>query len=61
MYLFIQKPTSGQAPLEAIMPEVRKMPFYQLVNDPLSRLIASKMVNKKVKIADFQCEKGLLA
>jgi len=61
MYLFIQKPTSKKAPLEAIMPEVRKMPFYQLVNDPLSILIGSKMVNKKVKIEDFQTEKELLA
>ena len=61
MYLFIQKPTSGKAPLEAIMPEVRKMPFYQLVNDPLSILMASQMVNKKGKMTDFQTEKVLLA
>ena len=54
MYLFIQQPHSGKAPLEKIMPEVRNMPFYQLVNDPLSVLMGTGMVNKKVNIADFQ-------
>jgi len=61
MYLFVQKPTSGQAPLEAIMPEVRNMPFYRLVNDPLSMLMGSQKVNEKGKMADFQSEKALLA
>jgi len=59
MYLFIQQPTSGKVPLEAIMPEVREMPFYQLVNDPLAILIGSEKVNKKVKMADFQPNKAL--
>jgi len=59
MYLFIQQPTSGKAPLEAIMPEVREMPFYQLVNDPLAILIGSEKVNQKVKMADFQPNKAL--
>jgi hypothetical protein len=60
MYLFIQQPASGKAPLEAIMPEVRDMPFYQLVNYPLSILITSQKVNRRVKMADFSLTERLL-
>jgi len=34
MHLFLQQPGTGKAPLGIIMPEVKDMPFYQLVNDP---------------------------
>ena len=45
MYLFVQQPGTRKAPIELIMPQVRNMPFYQLVNDPLGCLL--KLQNVK--------------
>jgi len=49
VYVFIRQPGSGKAPIESIMPEASRMPFYQLINDPLENLIGCDNVNKNVK------------
>jgi len=53
MYLFIKQPQTGKAPLESIMPEVKDMPFYLLLNDPIVLLMNNENVNIKYKMADF--------
>ena len=36
VYMFTGTPaTTGQAPIEVIMPEARRMPVYRLINHPL--------------------------
>jgi transposase-like protein len=35
IYLFTQQVGTGKAPIESIIPETRRMPFYQLINYPL--------------------------
>jgi len=53
MYLFVQQPESGKAPIESIMPEAREMPLYKLINDPLGTVMGGENVKKNVKMADF--------
>lgn len=53
MYVFIQQPESGKAPIESIMPEVREMPFYRLINDPLGTVMGGENVKRNVNMADF--------
>lgn len=60
MYLFIKQPETGKAPLEAIMPQAKEMPFYKLVNDPIAILFNNDSVNDKGKIADFLKKEVLL-
>ena len=38
VYVFTQHATTGQAPIEVIMPEARSMPLYRLINDPFRAL-----------------------
>ena len=33
-----QQATTGQAPIEVIVPEARRMPLYRLINDPFRAL-----------------------
>jgi len=54
MYLFIRQSESGKAPIEAIMPEVVRMPLYRLINDPLGTVLGVENVKKNVKMADFK-------
>jgi transposase-like protein len=61
MYLFIKQPETGKAPLQAIMPEVENMPFYKLVNDPITILMNNDIVNQEIKMADFSYKEVLLA
>ena len=61
MYLFIKQPQTGKAPVETIMPEAKKMPFYQLVNEPITILMNHDIVNQKIKMADFSYKEVLLA
>lgn len=44
VYLFTQREKDGTAPLAAIVPEVRQMPFYRLINDPLAVLLGLDQV-----------------
>jgi hypothetical protein len=53
MYLFVQQPESGKAPIESIMPEVREMPLYKLINDPLGTVMGVENVKRNVNMADF--------
>ena len=46
MYLFVKQPCTGKAPIELILPQVRNMPFYQLVNDPLGCLLRLQNVKQ---------------
>ena len=61
MYLFIQQPESGKAPIESIMPEATRMPLYQLINDPLATVIGVGNVKKNVKMADFLLKQSVAA
>ncbi len=54
MYLFVQLPHTGKAPIEAIIPTARGMPFYQFVNQPLKTVFGGQNVNQNVHMADFQ-------
>lgn len=60
MYLFLKQPQTGKAPLEAIMPQAKNMPFYQLVNDPIMLLMNNAVVKEKIKMADFSFQEKLL-
>jgi transposase-like protein len=53
MYLFVQQPESGKAPIESIMPEVREMPLYKMINDPLGTVMGLENVKRNVDMADF--------
>ena len=53
VYLFTQRDRDGKAPIEVILPEARRMPFYRLINDPLSALRELHHVKQKTKMADF--------
>ena len=61
MYLFIKQPSSGKAPVEAIMPQAKTMPFYQLVNDPINLLMDAENVNENIRMADFKTKEYLAA
>ena len=60
MYLFIKQPETGKAPLEAIIPQAKNMPFYQLVNDPIMILMNTESVKQNSKMADFALQEKLL-
>jgi hypothetical protein len=54
MYVFIQQPGSGKAPIESIIPEARGMPLYRMVNNPLRTVIGVGNVKRNVKMADLE-------
>jgi hypothetical protein len=53
VYLFTQRAVDGQAPIEGIVPEVRRMPLYRLINDPVRALQQRGHVKGKPQMADF--------
>ena len=53
MYLFVRHPETGHAPIETILPQAPKMPFYPFVNDPFSSVPGVEGVNRKQGMADF--------
>ena len=59
MYLFLQQPSTGKAPLETIMTQVKDMPFYRLVNDPLGCLLGLQNVKKYKKMAGNEITQSL--
>ena len=61
MYVFIQQPESGKAPIEAIMPEANMMPLYQLINDPFGTVLGVENVKRNVKMADFSLKECIAA
>jgi transposase-like protein len=53
VYLFTQRATDGQAPIEAIVPEARRMPLYRLINDPFRALQERENVKATATMADL--------
>ncbi len=53
VYVFTQHATTGQAPIEVIMPEARSMPLYRLINDPFRALQERADVKSEVPMADL--------
>lgn len=59
VYLFTQQTTTGKAPIEAIVPQACRMPFYRLLNYPFEYGLAipynnknlEKMATKNLKVA----------
>jgi hypothetical protein len=54
MYVFIQQPGSGKAPIESIMPEAKRMPLYRFINALLGSVMGVEDVKRKVKMADYE-------
>jgi transposase-like protein len=53
VYVFTQQATTGQAPIEVIVPEARRMPLYRLINDPFRALQEREAVKSEVTLADL--------
>lgn len=53
VYVFTQHATTGQAPIEAIVPEARRMPLYRLINDPFRALQERESVQSEATMADL--------
>jgi len=51
--VFTQHATTGQAPIDVIMPEARSMPLYRLINDPFRALQERENVKREVGMADL--------
>jgi transposase-like protein len=52
VYVFTQHATTGQAPIEVIVPEARSMPLYRLINDPFRALQERADVKPEAPMAD---------
>ena len=50
---FTQRATDGQAPIEVIVPEARRMPLYRLINDPFRALQEWESVKSEATMADL--------
>ena len=59
MYLFVVQAETGKAPIEAIVPQARQMPFYQLVNYPFGALMGTQFVKPNMKPADSDAQRAL--
>jgi hypothetical protein len=53
VYVFTQQATTGQAPIEVILPEARRMPLYRLINDPFQALQEQADVKRAAELADL--------
>jgi transposase-like protein len=53
VYVFTQHATTSQAPIEAILPEARRMPLYRLINDPFGALQERRHVKAPATMADL--------
>ena len=53
VYVFTQHATTGQAPIEVIVPEARSMPLYRLINDPFRALQERADVKSEAPMADL--------
>ena len=47
-----QRASTGQAPIEVILPEARRMPLYRLINDPFRALQERGHVKPETEMAD---------
>jgi hypothetical protein len=50
--VFTQQATTGQAPIEVLVPEARRMPLYRLINDPFRALQERAAVKSEATRAD---------
>jgi transposase-like protein len=53
VYVFTQQATTGQAPIEVIVPEARRMPLYRLINDPFRALQERAHVKEQPQMAEL--------
>ena len=53
VYVFTQHATTGQAPIEVIVPEARRMPLYRVINDPFRALQERASVKSEATMADL--------
>lgn len=53
VYVFTQQATTGQAPIEVILPEARRMPLYRVINDPFRALQERESVKSEATMADL--------
>ena len=53
VYVFTQRDRTGQAPIEVIVPEARRMPLYRLINDPFRALQERGNVKRAAEMADL--------
>jgi len=51
--MFTQDATTGQAPIEVIIPEARRMPLYRWINDPFRALQERASVKPEATMADW--------
>jgi transposase-like protein len=58
VYLFTQRATDAQAPIEVIVPEARRMPLYRLINDPFRALQERGHVKEQPTIAELLLPKA---
>jgi transposase-like protein len=58
VYVFTQRTSTGQAPIEVIVPEARSMPLYRLINDPFRALQERGDVKREAKMADLLRSQG---
>ena len=49
-YFFTRQAESGKAPIERIMPEAKRMPLYQILNDPIRWIPAKQIANLSRKV-----------
>jgi len=50
MYFFTIQANNGQAPIEKIIPEAKRMPFYQILNDPVRWMPHKQVSNLSRKV-----------
>jgi transposase-like protein len=53
VYVFTRRASTGQAPIEVIVPEARRMPLYRLINDPFRALQERADVKQETEVADL--------
>ena len=61
VYVFTQRASTGQAPIEAIVPEARRMPLYRFINDPFRALQERNSVKPEATMADLLLPKAAAA
>jgi transposase-like protein len=61
VYMFTQRASTGQAPIEGILPEARRMPLYRLINDPFRALQERGYVKREAEMADLLRPKAAVA
>jgi transposase-like protein len=61
VHVFTQRATDGQAPIEVMMPEARRMPLYRLINAPFRALQEQHHVKAIATMADLLVGKAAAA